>query len=223
MFVLEAWETCSRRGYRRAPRHRCRSKAAVSSRSRDPRVRANHSPADAGQPHPGERRARSLQNRAEPAQRTSSEYRSRKVGAVLRRSTSFLSPAGNIIVPMVFNGRTGTSHEEQAMSLLQRVDLSPRANHLPREPRWASSSAWPSPERWRTTRSHPGRRADRQSGSDPFARSSRSRTERKTDHGRHGDAARPRPRGHHVHLSDGKPRIGADGPWFSISMKVTNP
>ena len=63
------------------------------------------------------------------------EYRSRKVGFVLQtfNLVPYLSALENVMVPMVFNGRTGTSHAERAMTLLERVDLSARANHLPRE------------------------------------------------------------------------------------------
>jgi putative ABC transport system ATP-binding protein len=64
------------------------------------------------------------------------EYRSRKVGFVLQtfNLVPYLSALENVMVPMVFNGGgTGTSHRERAGTLLERVDLLTRANHLPRE------------------------------------------------------------------------------------------
>jgi putative ABC transport system ATP-binding protein len=63
------------------------------------------------------------------------EYRSRKVGFVLQTFNliPYLSALENVMVPMVFANGTAPRHAERAMTLLGRVDLADRANHLPRE------------------------------------------------------------------------------------------
>ena len=63
------------------------------------------------------------------------EYRNRKVGFVLQTFNliPYLSALENIMVPMVFANGTGSSHTERAKTLLDRVGLADRANHLPRE------------------------------------------------------------------------------------------
>ncbi len=62
-------------------------------------------------------------------------YRNRKVGFVLQsfHLIPYLSAAENVMVPMLFaNGKNGDL-EDRARSLLDRLGLADRANHLPRE------------------------------------------------------------------------------------------
>jgi putative ABC transport system ATP-binding protein len=63
------------------------------------------------------------------------EYRNRKVGFVLQTFNliPYLSALENVMVPMVFADGTAPRHAERAMTLLDRVGLADRANHLPRE------------------------------------------------------------------------------------------
>jgi putative ABC transport system ATP-binding protein len=63
------------------------------------------------------------------------EYRNRKVGFVLQTFNliPYLSALENVMVPMVFANGTTPNHSESAMTLLDRVGLADRANHLPRE------------------------------------------------------------------------------------------
>jgi putative ABC transport system ATP-binding protein len=64
------------------------------------------------------------------------EYRNAKVGFVLQTFNliPYLSALENVMVPMIFaNGGATGDHGERAQTLLGRVGLADRMNHLPRE------------------------------------------------------------------------------------------
>jgi putative ABC transport system ATP-binding protein len=66
------------------------------------------------------------------------EYRNSKVGFVLQTFNliPYLSALENVMVPMIFangNRSANGSHNDRARTLLERVGLADRMNHLPRE------------------------------------------------------------------------------------------
>jgi putative ABC transport system ATP-binding protein len=63
------------------------------------------------------------------------EYRSRNIGFVLQTFNliPYLSASENIMLPMLFNAYKNGDDNQRAESLLARVGLNERAQHLPRE------------------------------------------------------------------------------------------
>jgi len=63
------------------------------------------------------------------------EYRSKSVGFVLQtfNLVPYLSAAENIMLPMIFNASSNGEKRPRAETLLERVELQGRQEHLPRE------------------------------------------------------------------------------------------